>query len=257
MPRRLLLIVVLIGSLIIGRSFLIGKPQKAPRIQENSSPPYAVQQVGEATLLLDSFQGKTWMLRRQEEGKGGWLPISKIDSEKEASQLWRKTTLYPLRNVKEDDPTKSFSSLLMKRGYICVPLDKLRIGYYGIQVRINGKRVFLILDSGQPITHLDLVRTKHLQLKWNALENRAEKNVKSAGSTTDSLSTIEDLEIGDLKMGPMGVGGHDLSEVNKIVQAYADPLIDGELGSDVLAKYSAIVDFSVPELYLRPRKTGK
>jgi len=80
---------------------------------------------------------------------------------------------------------------------------------------------------------------------------------KSAGSGTDSLAAIDNLEIGGIEMGRMVVGGHDLSDVNKIVKAYLDPLIDGEVGADVLDKYGALVDFSVPELYLRPRKSGK
>jgi predicted aspartyl protease len=220
---------------------------------EQPKSSYLIQQAGGGVFMLDPHQGKTWLLRKQENSKAVWLPIAKVDSEREAASLWPKTTIYNLEPQNKEQ-TKSLSSLLKERGYVRVSLDKLRVGYYAARTRINGNQVYLIVDSGQPITHLDLERTKPLKLKWTPVDNGGQKNPQAEGSTIDSVATIDKLEIGEIETGKMLVGGHDLSEVNKIVKAYLDPLVDGELGSDVLCKYGAIIDLSIPAMYLRSQK---
>ncbi len=252
--QRVSLIVVIV-SLAFGSWLLALRSQDVSPKPENSNTRYIVQHAGDCALMLDPHHGKTWMLRRQDNGNAIWLPILKIDSEKEASQLWLKTAPYNLAGLWRNERPREISTLLKEYGYEKILLEKFNCGYIGIRMQINEKKVHLILDSGQPVTHLDPERTKHLQLKWKAVGKEEEKNKpRGAASTTDYAATISSLEVGGIKSGEMLVGGHDLSDVNRTLKAYFDPPIDGELGSDVLMKYRAIIDFSTLDLYLRPRK---
>jgi hypothetical protein len=138
--------------------------------------------------------------------------------------------------------------VLKERGYVGVSLDRLKAGYLGIEARIDSKKVYMMLDTGAPVTHLDLERTKPLKLKWQPLNN-GEVGDKSAVGTS-SFCEITQLEVGGHEIRRLMVGGHDTSEINKALKLYLDPSIDGELGSDVLTKLNAIIDYSTLKLYL-------
>jgi hypothetical protein len=258
MSRQRMFLTLVIGFLVFSGWLLALQSKDTSPKPEHPTVKYVVQQTGNGALMLDPLHGKTWMLRREDNGNALWLPIPRIDSEKEAVPLWPKTEAYNLGGLKKNEQPRSVSTLLKERGYVNISLDKLNCGYIGVQMRINGEKVYLILDSGQPVTHLDPERTKQLQLKWAPVDKEgAKNNPRAAAATTDCLATVNSLEIGNIKSGRMLVGGHDLSEVNKALKAYLDPPIDGELGSDVMAKYGAIIDFAALELYLRPKKTEK
>lgn len=248
----------LVGSICLacGTWLLAQKTDDQPPRRGNQAAVYSICRSGNIDLLLDSVHGKTWGLRKLENGNASWLPIPRIDSEKEGMQLWQKTSDFN-EEVGNKERTLPLDKVLEGRGYVGIPLDRLKAGYLGIEVRIDGKKVYLMLDTGAPVTHLDLERTKHLQLKWKSWGNEEGKGrPATAGST--SYCEITKLEIGGREIGRLIVGGHDTSEINKVLKLYLDPSIDGELGSDVLAKLNAIIDYSTFKLYFRSlEKRGK
>lgn len=209
---------------------------------------YSVSNLENETLMLNSVRGKTWMLRRMEDGKPTWFPIPRIDSEEDAKQMWRKSSEY---NVKANHKAGQIplDMLMKEQGFQGIRLDRLRAGYLALEVRVEGKKVYLMLDTGAPVTHLDLERTKHLQLKWQSLDDGDRK--KPAATSPRAFCEISKLEIGGLEVRRLVIGGHDESEMNKVLKSYMDPLLDGELGSDVLTKLNAIIDYSTLQLYIR------
>lgn len=242
---------VLAISALIGSTWLFAQPSQDSRSKIEEQPvAYSVSNLDKELLMLDLFRGKTWMLRRLEDGKPTWLPIPKIDSEEDAAPFWRKSSNY-LVGVGSDGGHSPLNILLKAQGFREVPLARLRAGYLGVEVRIEGKKVYLMLDTGAPVTHLDLERTKHLQLKWQSWDEGAGK--KPSASSPRSVCEISKLEVGGLEVSRLVVGGHDESEMNKVLKAYMDPLLDGELGSDVLAKLNGVIDYSTLKLYIRPR----
>ncbi len=163
-----------------------------------------------------------------------------------------------LRNIKEgtlifmykepeepqDAPKPAFAGLpelLKKHGYLAVPLERLGSGHLVVRVQINGKMVLLAVDTGASNTCLDRWRVRHLGLKWE----------------DDVECVLKAMEIGKLKTGEVRVVAHDMTEGNETNKANNYPLFDGLLGSDVLQKFSAVIDHGGAVLYLRKREEKK
>jgi hypothetical protein len=45
---------------------------------------------GETAVLLDTASGRTWVLRQAGNGGAVWLPVHRLDSEKEARAWWEE-----------------------------------------------------------------------------------------------------------------------------------------------------------------------
>ncbi|HTU22067.1 MAG TPA: aspartyl protease family protein [Gemmataceae bacterium] len=188
------------------------------------------------------------MLRKVEDGTPTWLPIPQIDSEKEAARLLRKSA----NSTGKDDKNKGslpIDKILKERGYIEITLHRLRAGYLCVDVQIEGKKLFLAVDTAAPSTHLDSQRVNHLSLKWQHW-NQEEGKEKAGPKRAGDYCEITKLEIGRLTLGNLLIGSHDLSDINKPLKFYLDPPIDGVLGSDILTKLNTIIDYSTFKLYV-------
>jgi hypothetical protein len=215
---------------------------------------YSICKTNNGILMLDILDGRTWMLRRVEDGKLSWLPIQRINSEKEATQLWRNSSDYAVKTGKNGQPLL-IDDVLKEQGYISFPLNKLKTGYLGIDIRIEEKNLFLAVDTAAPFTHLDLERVKHLRLKWQPYD-KIEGKEKSLPTQASSWCEVSKLEIGTVEIRHVVVAGHDLSDINKNLVLYMEPQLDGVLGSDVLTKLDAVIDYSTIKIYIKP-KEGK
>lgn len=249
---RLILVVVALG---VG-TWLLAKPSQDTSTKSGKQPAaYSICNLNNNVLMFDALHGKTWMLRRVEDTMPTWLPIPRIDSEKEAAHLWRKSSDNAVNSGK-DRQSLPLDTLLKERGYIGISLNRLKAGYLGVDLAIEGKKVFLAVDTAAPFTHLDVERVKHLKLDWQPYGKKEDKE-KSLPTQASSWCEITKLEIGECNIGRLVIGGHDLSDINKSLKLYFDPQLDGVLGSDVLTKLNAIIDCSTSKLYVRstePRK---
>jgi predicted aspartyl protease len=104
--------------------------------------------------MLDAIHGKTWMLRRVADGKPTWLPIQRIESEKEAAQAWQKSSDNSVKAAKTEQ-SQSLDAFLKERGYVGISLNKLKTGLLCLEQRIEGKKVFLAVDTGSAYTYLE------------------------------------------------------------------------------------------------------
>ena len=135
-------------------------------------------------------------------------------------------------------PVPGLAYLLKKQGYVSIPTERLETGYLAVRVRVEGKELLLLLNTGAPNTHLDRYRVRHLGLEWDE----------------DEWCGLRGLEIGDVKVGPLKVfAARDMSDVNRALKAAGDPPVDGLLGMDILRQYAAVVDEPGAALYLRKR----
>lgn len=119
------------------------------------TPLFSICNSNDNVLLLDSLHGKTWMLRSLENGKPAWLPVTRIDSEKEGTQSWQKTSILTVGEQKNGKPL-SLDSLLKERGYVALPLKLLNTGHLCINLRIEGKKTFVAVDTGTPFSYLGI-----------------------------------------------------------------------------------------------------
>src|SRR5690242_15543225 len=105
MCRRLVVMsLAVIVSFISGTWLVAQKSQDPPPKPEHPPAIYSIYKSGNDDLLLDTLRGKTWLLRRLDAGDLAWLPIQRIDSEKEATQLWRKSTNRIIEIGKSETP---------------------------------------------------------------------------------------------------------------------------------------------------------
>ena len=236
---KLILLAAALGS---GALLLAQQTHDLPLKSESQAAAYSICQVNNDVLMLDAQHGKTWMLGKGEDRTPTWLPIPKIDSEKEATQLWRKSAKLPVKDGKNSG-SLTIDNLLRERGYVEILLQRLRAGYLCVDLQIEGKKLFLAVDTAAPTTCLDRQRVKHLQLKWQSwhIEEGKEKPDPNWGGDYCELAKVE---IGGLTVGNHGIWSHDLSDINKRLKFYSEPLLDGVLGSDVLTKLNAIIDYS-------------
>lgn len=136
----------------------------------------------------------------------------------------------------------------------CINIHLLTIengGYHlSLNVKINDKSAYFILDTGASKTVLDKnqIHLFNLNQEIELLEE------KSTGLGTNSMdihqTKIDLLEIGDKKIENISLAIIDLSHVNETYEKLGFKKIQGVLGSDLLHQYKAIIDYKSLKLFL-------
>ncbi len=138
-----------------------------------------------------------------------------------------------------------------------IPFQLIRIedsGYHLlIEVKINRKTAHLLIDTGASKTVFDLSQI------GNYLDNGAftDSEVLSAGLGTNTLASksaiLENLSIGEFEIINYSAIVIDMQHVNESYQKLGLQAFDGILGSDILYKYKASIDYKTKTLKLRKR----
>ncbi len=120
-----------------------------------------------------------------------------------------------------------------------------------LTVKTNGKRNIFILDTGASGSVVDLnYYTKNLDAKHKTI-NQEVRGLHSTQSQTH-VGKLKTLEIGTLQFKNLQVSCIDLSHVN---QAYKmrnlKMKVNGIIGSDLLVKIGAIIDYNTMEMFVR------
>lgn len=123
-------------------------------------------------------------------------------------------------------------------------------GYHlGLKVNLNGKNAFLLLDTGASRTVFD--KNQIEQYNTSQIELLDEKSTGLGTSSMDIHTTeVSTLEIGTKKIENITLALIDLSHVNETYEKLGFKKIQGVLGSDVLYKYNAVIDYGKLELTL-------
>jgi predicted aspartyl protease len=141
-------------------------------------------------------------------------------------------------------PVFSLHDSLKRAGYTRVRLKTIFSGYIGVDGRINGNEVKLIVDTGAPTTHLDSKRVAECALRWDGHYNELEYHEKVRTARVDTF------EVGSFRVGRLRVGEHSLGGVNRIGRSYDEAPVDGVLGCEILYYCRAIIDYSSECLFL-------
>jgi predicted aspartyl protease len=142
---------------------------------------------------------------------------------------------------------------LEKQGFAAIELEKLRSGYYVAPVKVGGRTLRLIVDTGAPNTYFDVDRSKSLGLEWAARPG-ADPAQMAPGN---SICVVDSIEIGAIKTSRVVVGSIDESQSNTLLKIYGDAPLDGLLGTDVLEAHSAFIDLASRTLFLHPVARSK
>ncbi len=120
-----------------------------------------------------------------------------------------------------------------------------------LTVKTNGKRNTFILDTGASGSVVDLnYYTNSLDAKHKTI-NQEVRGLHSTQSQTH-VGKLKILEIGVLQFKNVKVSCIDLSHVNQAYKLRDLKLkVNGIIGSDLLVKIGAIIDYKTMELLVR------
>jgi predicted aspartyl protease len=140
---------------------------------------------------------------------------------------------------------------------IILPIQMLIIEDDGVHLLVEAKagrkKIRLIVDTGASKTVFDKSRIEQLF---------PNQKIKPIASLTTGLGTnsfpgattiLSSLSLGALKISKPQFLVLDLSHVNASYQSLGFQHIDGVLGSDLLLKYNAVLDFQTSSLHLNPQ----
>lgn len=111
-----------------------------------------------------------------------------------------------------------------------------------IEAKINGKTVRLVIDTGASHTCIDKKEVKSL-LKNK--DNASNDIVMGIGSKKmkNTIININEIQLGELVINNYSIVVLKISHINKILKMLNLKPINGLLGSDILYKYNAVIDY--------------
>lgn len=148
---------------------------------------------------------------------------------------------------------KKLTKAMEKGGYVEVPIVLNKNGLLDIKVEVDRMPMLLFLDTGYTTT-ISLEQSSAKRAKLAVKESEGKNSALGGG-----------LAIGQTKIGQFSVGGLtsamdaqvvDFSPTNATRKANGALPCDGVLGGRFLSRYSAVIDYAHPKLYLLD-PTGK
>lgn len=110
--------------------------------------------------------------------------------------------------------------------------------------------MLFIIDTGASDTCLDIQSaTQKLGLVASEINDKVIGFGASEG--TRGISFLEKIEIGDFVIADFAISVIDLSNINQALNSLGFSPIDGIIGSDILAKYAALISYENKCLYLK------
>lgn len=141
-----------------------------------------------------------------------------------------------------------------------IPFKVLTIddeGYHlTIRIRINGKFANVIIDTGASKSVFD--QKKIVKYVTHKKFDKHEKLSTGLGSNKMKSQTtiLKKINIGDVEILNYTTVLMDLSHVNISYRQLGLSAVEGVLGSDILLKYKAVIDFEKKVMKLKYRKTS-
>lgn len=139
-----------------------------------------------------------------------------------------------------------------------LPIEVLAIqgdGFHAfVEIRVGRKKLRMLVDTGASRTVFDEQKIGEVipSERFESIEQL------SAGLGTNSApgksTIIPNLRLGDLRLRNYETVILDLSHVNVLYRSIGLPELAGVLGSDLLLKYRAVIDFGKNSLVLKTIK---
>ena len=142
-----------------------------------------------------------------------------------------------------------------------VPFKILNIDQEGfhllVKIHINRKVANVIIDTGASKTVFDAKRIEKFVKERNF--DVHEKMSSGLGTNTmqSQIAFLKKIKVGEIEIENYKAVLLDLSHVNQSYEQINLPAIDGVLGSDILLKYKAVIDYEKKMLKLKYTKARK
>ena len=117
-----------------------------------------------------------------------------------------------------------------------------------MEIVVFGQKLFAVVDTGASRSVFDKTFVKeHLK----ELEHSEETQATTLFSTSSTLqAVIPAIKIGSLVLKDYETVALDLETVNQAYENLGHPPIIGIIGSDLLLKYQAVINYKKMKLYL-------
>jgi len=117
-----------------------------------------------------------------------------------------------------------------------------------VEIVVFGQKLFAVVDTGASRSVFDKTFVKeHLK----ELEHSEETQATTLFSTSSTLQAIiPAIKIGSLVLKDYETVALDLETVNQAYENLGHPPIIGIIGSDLLLKYQAVINYKKMKLYL-------
>ena len=152
----------------------------------------------------------------------------------------------------------NYLSITMKT---TIKFKKVKIDQNGchllIRMKLNRKTVWLVLDTGASQTVLDYHVANSLSKNKALKMDRASSRGVGGEHLQSHLLMVEEASLGDLVIYDYHFVLLDLQHVNSMYQSIGIQPVQGVLGSDLLNRYKAVIDFKKKELVLTFNKAHK
>jgi predicted aspartyl protease len=141
----------------------------------------------------------------------------------------------------------------MDEAYIPIQIiDLHEDGFHPLlNISIFDQQFKVVLDTGASRTAFD----RQLLLQANAAADIVASERLSTGLGTNSMESatalIKPLQIGTLVIPEIEVAVLDLSTINVAYRELGHPEVLGVIGSDILMRYNAVIDFGQQVLILK------
>ena len=136
-----------------------------------------------------------------------------------------------------------------------IPFRILEIDQMGyhllINARVNDLKANVLIDTGASRTVIDLNRLSYFfKNPVTRAYNKAVAGV-GAGTVTSYVTRIQNFQLGLITLVDLEVVAIDLNSINRNYAMYDLPHIDMVMGSDLLLKMNACIDYLSRTLTLR------
>ena len=140
-------------------------------------------------------------------------------------------------------------SLLKKSGYLSISFKRLKTNHIQVKAEINSVKGVFIIDTGASNSCIDLKLCDLYNIRY-------EKSSEKASSATDQISNTMISKKNQIKIGKwfkknMTIVLFDMTFINKTLNEHGIEGVSGIIGSDLLKKGKAIIDYSENKLFLK------
>ncbi|MCX2450924.1 aspartyl protease family protein [Pedobacter sp. PLR] len=135
---------------------------------------------------------------------------------------------------------------------ITVPLTLINLQDDGfhllVEIVVFGKKSFVVLDTGASRSVFDMTLIKN---NISELEYGEETHATTLFATSSTIqATIPKIKMGRLVIHDYETVALDLESVNQAYDQMGHPMIAGIIGSDILLKYEAVINYKKLKLFL-------
>ncbi len=112
-----------------------------------------------------------------------------------------------------------------------------------INAKVNGNKINLLVDTGASRTVFDSNRIKKIINTDNLQKNERLSAGLGTNTMESEIAVIDKFAFSKIKIKKYNAVLIDMSHVNEMYESIKLPQIDGVLGSDLLLKHKAIIDY--------------